>query len=155
MEKFKIYIDRLKSGDRIKLDETVSADLLGLTEKELAFPEPVRIRGEVYIAEDHLISHLNIETMACIPCSICNQAVPIPIALRDLYLTKPLEEVHKAVYDLSEEIRESILLQAPLYAECNQGQCPERGSLEKFLAKPPEQKTKEAPPANHFPFADL
>ncbi len=52
-----------------------------------------------------------------------------------------------------EEIRETILLQTPLFIECSEGKSPERALLTQFFKK-------ESPPSKdeatiNFPFADL
>jgi uncharacterized metal-binding protein YceD (DUF177 family) len=153
MHTLKIYTDRLKGGHLLKVEETLSPDFLDIQEKELLFQEPVRVTGDIYLAEDHLVMHLTMETSATLPCSICNTAVHTPIFIKNAYLTEPLDEIKHALFDVTERIRETILLQVPLFAECNCGQCPERKEIKKFL------KSEEIPSASkeivHFPFADL
>ncbi len=153
MENLKIYIDRLGDGQKQKVEETLTPDFLALDEEDLIYDDPVKVRGEVYIANEDLVIQLNIETIAHLPCSICNDAVAIPIGIKNLYLTVPIAEIRGAIFDLSDEIRESILLQTPLFAECNDGQCPERENVKKFLRS--DQILPEINKENHFPFADL
>ncbi len=156
MEKLKIYIDRLKNGHVEKFKETVEPGFLGIIEEELNFPENVEVSGEVYLADDHLVAHLSICTSAKLPCSICNTPVCIPITIQNAYSTVLLEEVRSATYDLTNEIRETTLLQAPLFAECNNGKCPERDQIKKFLhSESDAQQSLEQSPVVHFPFADL
>lgn len=156
MEKFKIYIDRLKNGHTEKFTETVPSTFLKVEEKELSFPESIQVKGEAYLAEDHLVVHLSIRTAATLPCSICNASVSIPIAIADAYSGVPLSDIDSAIYDLTEEIRESILLQIPFFAECNQGKCPEREHIQEFLHPDPSAKQLRLDShAIHFPFADL
>ena len=151
MENLKIYIDRLKGGQTQKLDESLPPDFLEIDEEDLLFEDPVSLQGETYLADEHLIIHLNIETTAYLPCSICNDAVQTPIAVKNIYLTVPLSDIKGAIFDISEEVRESILLQTPLFTECNQGKCPERENIKKFL-KPGEESSHNI---IHFPFLDL
>ena len=156
MEKFKIYIDRLKNGHVEKFDETIAPTFLDIEEEELTFHEDVKVDGEVYLAEDHLVIHFSVETAANLPCSICNDPVHIPIIIQNAYSTIPLTDINSAIYDLSEEIRETTLLQVPLFAECNKGNCPERERIKSFLN--PSSQTESNPEQSsvvHFPFADL
>jgi uncharacterized metal-binding protein YceD (DUF177 family) len=141
----KIYIDRLKEGQTLKIDESLSPDFLDVHEKDLLFAEPVRLEGEAYLANEHLILHLNIETTARLPCAICNDPVNLRISIKNIYLTEPLAEIKRAVFEVTEEVRESILLQTPLFTECNGGKCPERENLKPFLKED----------VTNFPFADL
>ncbi|MGC1878166.1 MAG: hypothetical protein WA347_02500 [Rhabdochlamydiaceae bacterium] len=151
MENLKIYIDRLKGTQTLKIEETLSPDFLEVDEEDLLFDEAILIKGEAYVADEHLVIHLNIETTACLPCSICNHPIQVPVALKNIYLTKTLTEIAGAIYDITDEVRESILIQTPLFAECNGGKCPEREHLKQFLK--PEQTTGDD--IVHFPFADL
>jgi len=152
MESLKIYIDRLKGGQSLTIDETLTSDFLDIDEEDLLFENPVRLKGEAYLANEHLIIHLDIETIASLPCSICNHPVRLPIVMKNIYLTEPLAEIKRAIFDITSEVRESILLQTPLFTECHNGKCPERESLKKFL-NPLQKKSNDD--IIHFPFADL
>lgn len=153
MENLKIYVDRLKGGNTCKINETLPSDFLEVDEEELLFDDPIEIRGEAYIVDEHLVIQLCIETAAYLPCSVCNDAVQTSIRVKNLYLTKPLNEIKGAIFDLAEEIRESILLQVPLFIECNNGKCPERENIKKFLKSDPSGKGDTD--VVQFPFADL
>ncbi len=156
MEKFKIYVDRLKNGNSEKFNETVEPAFLDIHEEELAFEENVQIKGEAYLADDHLVAHFSIETSAYLPCSICNEAVRIPLSIKDSYNTTPLTEIHSGIHDLTNEIREAVLLQVPLFTECNGGKCPERENMKKFFTPSPQADQPQGQsPTVHFPFADL
>lgn len=153
MDHLKIYIDRLNGGKTQEIDETLAPDFLDIHESELSFKDPVRIQTEVYLADDYLVAPLSIETFAWLPCSICNESIRIPISIKNFPLTQPLAEIKGAIFDLVEKAREIILLQTPLYTECNNGKCPERETLKKFLK--PDEKPSDPADINYFPFADL
>lgn len=152
MENLKIYIDRLRGGQILKIDATLSPDFLDIDEEDLSFENPIHIKGDTYLANEHLIIHLNIETSAYLPCNICNEAVHMPIVVKNMTLTKVLSEIKGAIYDISGEVRESILLQTPLFAECSEGNCPERENLKRFLNHSQKNKQDDI---IHFPFAGL
>jgi hypothetical protein len=78
--------------------------------------------------------------------------VECPLLVEDFYHAEPLAEIPSALFDYTELVREAILLQVPAFAECRQGNCPERTVIKKFLT------STEAPPSSpdsHFPFAHL
>lgn len=153
MDNLKIYIDRLNGGQTQEIDETLAPDFLDISEKELSFKDPVHIKAEVYLADDYLIINLDAETFAWLPCSICNETVRTPITIKNFHLTQPLAEIKTAIFDLVEKAREVILLQTPLFTECNEGKCPERENIKKFLK--PDEKPSDPADINYFPFADL
>ncbi len=151
MESLKIYIDRLKGGQTLKIDEAFSPDFLDIDEEDLLFEDTVCLKGEAYLADEHLIIHLHVETQAYLPCNICNDPVHIPIVIKNAYLSEPLEEIKGAIFDMTSEIRESILLQTPLFTECHHGKCPERENLKKFLKRPQKESRNDI----QYPFANL
>lgn len=155
MDNLNVYVDRLKNGERHCFNEALDPAFLDLPGDELSFVEKVLLKGEAYFVDNHLVIHLNISAPATLPCSICNDPARIEIAMKNLCLTIPSEEIKGAVYNIASTIRESILLQAPLYAECNGGTCPERTAIKSFLTT----EARKAPTADkdvvHFPFADL
>jgi len=155
MEQFKIYVNRLKNEQEHRHDERVAPDFLGIKEEFLSFEENIHITGSTYLADDHLITHLDIDTAAYIPCSICNEPVRVAITIKNLYLSQPLTEIKGAVYDLLDDIRESILLQTPQFAECNKGQCPSRPFVQNFLGKKSKEKKNPASDSVHFPFSEI
>lgn len=152
MDALKIYVDRLKDGRREALHATVSPLQLSMPDEiELQFAAPITVGGEAYLTDDHLIARLDIRTEALMPCSICNQKAPFALSIDHHYVTIPLEEIHNALYDLSDEIRETLLLHVPPFIECQEGTCPDRSTINTFLKTP---STTGASP-HHFPFADL
>jgi len=151
----KIYVDRLKEGHKEKIDLILPPDLMEVNEQELAFLNPITLKGETYLAEDHLVLHLQLETKATLPCIVCNQAVKIPLVIQDFYHAEPIAEIKGAIFDYTEKVREALLLQTPIYIECSNGKCPERKTLNKYLktTSPSEKGSSEEHP--HFPFANL
>lgn len=146
----KVYIDRLRDGHIELIDETISSDILDVQEKDLSFSGQITISGRVYLTDDHLILQANLSSQAVVPCAICNQPVSVPIRVENFYFAKPIEEL-PAVFDYSDEIREAILLHAPAFAECSNGNCPERKVVNKFL----KQSDQSPDETVNFPFADL
>ena len=140
----KIYIDRLYDGKIEKIEETLCPDFMEIDEKDLKFPSPVKINGKAYIADQHLILHLNITTDIRIPCLICNKPVKKLIQIEQLYHTEELTQIKSQIYDYSAPLREGILLEVPSYVECKE-KCPNRGEMKKHVSEGTKQ----------FPFADL
>jgi DUF177 domain-containing protein len=148
-DSFRIYVDRLYDGHVEVLDEEVPPDFLEVHERDLTFNDPLFFKGEAYIAQDDLILHLSISTYATIPCSICNEPVKVEIKELDFYQAEPLKEIKSGIYNFKELMREVILLDAPSFAECNQGNCPRRKDIEKYLKVEGERDNQ------YHPFADL
>ena len=131
-EKLKIYIDRLREEKTETIEETLSPAYIDVDEPDLKFNAPVKNQGKAYLAEEHLVIQLKIETAAMISCSICNEPVKTPILLSNYYQTEELSQIKGQVYDYLLPLREAILLEVPSFVEC-MGNCPKRAELKKYL----------------------
>ncbi len=150
LDDFKILIDRLKGGHTQKIEEGLNPSFLGPEEQELRFCIPVKVQGEAYLTDDHLIIHLKAQTRVSMPCAVCNQMIEAELKVDNFYYTKAVEEIPSAVFDYSDALREALLIELPKTVECNGGKCPERVTMEPFLrSKTRSDKT------TYFPFADM
>ncbi|MCF7851659.1 MAG: hypothetical protein K9M07_00280 [Simkaniaceae bacterium] len=147
---FIIYIDRLKAGHDETISCTVPPDFMKIDENELFFPDEVTFSGKVYLTEEHLIIHIDIETTAQMPCKMCNELKRFPIQIKGHYYTHPLDEIKNGLFDLSLVIRELILLELPTYYECPQEECEGRAEAKKYLKKSDDREGN-----SYHPFADL
>lgn len=132
-ERSLLYVAQMRDGHRVVLDEQFPVDILDVHEEELGFAETVTVRGEAYVVEEELVLHVDLRAVAVLPCSICNEEVRVPLELKGVYHTEPLREIKRGVFDYSTAIREALLLEVPLFAECCQGHCPQRKVLASYL----------------------
>ncbi len=144
----KIYIDRLKEGQKETFKGKISSDFLP-KEQDLSFEKEIELSGEAYTAGDHLMIKLNAKILAFLPCSICNKPTEVPLILSDFYHAESIEEIPAGVFDFSELLRTDLLLQLPKFIEC-QGKCPERDTIKKYLKQEVSQKDN-----TNFPFSIL
>lgn len=153
MKELHIYIDRLKTGQIEKISESISSDFLEIEEQDLVFDKTFKIEAEAYLANDHVIIQFTLKISAFIPCSICNKMTENFLKLDNTYFSIALSEIKGAVFDFTDEIRSTILSLVPSFSECNQGNCPDRSKLKKYLdpsAKNGSSKAKDV----YFPFAE-
>lgn len=139
-----LYTEQFEEGKKEKIDQTLSPEFLKISEEELQFNSPVLLQGEASVITDHLILKFSVSTEAEMLCSVCNKPVRFPIVAKEISHSLPLVEMKSSIFDYTDLVREEILLQIPQFVECNQGKCPERAQVDKFLKKP-----------DNFPFADL
>jgi uncharacterized metal-binding protein YceD (DUF177 family) len=150
---FSIYIEQLRQGHIEKIKENLPPDFLEVPDKELSFPEDVLLDGEVYVANDTLVMHFNVQTTVTLQCVICQGPVNVDIRIKGLYQTVPVTEIPSGIYNFKEALREIILLEVPKFAECNAGNCPERQGIAKYLKQP--HPGVEDDEGTYRPFADL
>jgi len=129
---FKIYVDRLREGREELIDFTKDPTFIGIPEE---FSEPVRISGVAYLANEHLIMRLNIETKAQFTCGICSEPSCVPIAIKEFYQTVELAKIPHSVFNFGDLVRDAILLHIPHTFECGGGNCPHREELSNYFIK--------------------
>lgn len=148
MSTFKILIDRLKGGQTHKIEELADPAILGPDEPELKFKSKVFAKGEAYLTDDHLIVHLKTATTVAMPCAICNHLIDIELKVDNFYHAEPIEEIRGAIFDISEALRQSLLLELPRTVECKGGNCPDRSTLAAYMRPQKDDRP-------NFPFADM
>lgn len=146
----KIYVDRLRDGEKDKIDATVAPDFMDVQDDGIKFIEPIHVKGEFYLAEHEFVMHLDVSTKGQLPCRVCNRDVTVEISIKDAYQVVKVSDIKGAVFDLSDTLREMILLEVPSYAECNQGACKERKDIASYMKSEKKEQTE-----GQNPFANL
>ncbi|MCH9611929.1 MAG: hypothetical protein S4CHLAM102_04060 [Chlamydiia bacterium] len=133
-QNLKIILSNL-AGDKQELfDEVVTADELRLDGPELGFEDPaVRVKGQAYITSDMLIIQYTLSIWPLFVCKICNERFPSPMEIDKTTHAEELSNIRDGIFDLSEPVREHILLELPRFSECNDGNCPDRVEVNKYI----------------------
>ncbi len=152
-ERFKIYTEQLRDGHVEKLAESFPPEFLDVHDKDLSFSAPVEVSGEAYLADDMLVLHLDAHTYGTVPCRICNEPVKVEIAVKGFYHAVPFEEIKTGIFDFHNILRETIVLAAPALAECHQGKCPQRQTMQKYFKK--DDVAGNEIEDGYQPFADI
>ncbi len=149
----KIYVEQLRGGKTQSLQESIAPSFLAIDEPELSFVDPVVIEGEAYLAHEELVVQVKVSTKARIPCRVCNELFKYDIVVPKLVHVQPIEGFKRGYFDISEMLREAILLEVPPIAECHGGHCPSRGELEGYLRQTVAEDSVEE--EGYHPFKDL
>jgi len=152
-DQFKIYVEQLREGQETEINEVLAPDFLEINEPDLAFDQPISLEGVAYIADKELILNWNIRTEALVPCTICNEPVSTEIVIHNFYHSEAMEEIKTGIFNFKSLLRETILLEVPPFAECNQGNCSARKEVAHYLKEPSEKETVDK--EGYQPFADL
>ena len=151
-----VYVDRLVGGKVEDVSCTIDPSFIDVQENDCQFLNPVAINGSFYLTNDHLIGNLKVKTFLTMPCSICDEKFPFPISIEDYYITEPLENIPSGLYYPHDGIREAILLEAPGFCECNNGNCPNRLAIANYMRPNKEElKDQKKDAQSYLPFKDL
>lgn len=118
-DSLKIYIDRLKDGHIEKIDESIDPCIIFADVTDIQFSGPIRISGDVYLADGEIIFLLDIHTQIVMPCSVCNENVAVNIDIIKVYNVLEMASVKGSVFDMRDMIREMVLLEVPTFVECH------------------------------------
>lgn len=153
-ERFRVYVEQLHDGKVTTIDEVIEPTfLLAKKDSDLAFTKDVNVKGQAYLACSDFILNLSVTAQALIPCSICNEQVPIDIKIKDFYYSQPLDEIKSGIFSFEDLLREIILIEVPLFAECNEGHCPQRKEVAKYMKEPNGKGDRSI--ETYQPFSDL
>jgi len=150
---FKVYVEQLRDGHEETIDEAFDPGFLDIAEPDLRFDKPVLLKGVAYLADQELVLHWDIRTEVLLPCSICNESVRVSIHVGNFYHSESLEKIKSGIYNFETLLRETILLEAPFFAECHEGICPRRREYGKYLKESSHSSSDQD--EGYRPFADV
>lgn len=128
-----ISIDRIRAEESVQIEETFSPEFMDIAESDLSFTSPIKVDLTLSLGGDFVLISGNITTEATSRCTICNELFSLPISI-DFHWAS--EEDLPQEFDLLPMLREQILIEVPPFAECSNGVCPERKSIQNYFAKP-------------------
>ncbi|MCX6994227.1 MAG: hypothetical protein NTY13_00055 [Chlamydiae bacterium] len=133
----RIYIDRLKEGQENIFNESVDcSEIFDAEEVGVLVIEPVEVSFKAYLAGHELIIEWQFIKARClVNCTVCNDKFNFQIEIQEGRHIEPLSSIRGAVFNPSSLVRELILLDIPSYAECKEGDCPERETLKRYIEK--------------------
>jgi len=152
VEQLTVYIDRLNKGDSQTFDEKLDPGAFFALDDEDLKLGPCTVKGSAYLGGDYLVVQLSAQFDMQMPCNICGEKTGHKLELKNVYLTKDLDEIKKSEYPFTEDLRETLLLEVPPYLECSGGKCPKREEMSAFLKK---NETSEDNNEVYYPFKDL
>lgn len=119
----KIYIDQIPDTG-LELSETCEPSSLELNRPDIRLTEPINISARISKGPDFISVKLAIEISMCLNCSRCLEEFTVPKSL-ETELNLPIE--NREVIDLTDNLREEIMLNYPLKPLCRpecRGLCP-------------------------------
>lgn len=136
----KPYICVHSSFINLGVDEQYSPDFLDLKEDDaLLATSDVTLVGNVLCADGHMVFQGDIGVTFSLVCALCNERFCYTISCPDWMHTDPISVVREGKWDLSEPIREELLLQVPFYPRCGGDECLRRKEIDVYMhsgAKP-------------------
>jgi uncharacterized protein len=112
----KIHVDQIPESG-LELKESCDPLRLDLNRPDIKFVEPITVSARVTRGINNVSVELNIGAVMHLTCSRCLQEFTANLS-KDVDLNIPVEQTE--VIDLTDNLREEILLSYPLKALCRQ-----------------------------------
>ena len=142
------------SGDKegTPFEERLEPVFLDLRENdELTAPEEVCVCGTAYRSDEWVVVEGKVETKMELPCSMCNERTVVPIGPFVWKAELPASDVKGGEIDLTEALREAVLLEVPYVVKCGGKECRSDQSIRQYLAPEATKENEE----RHQPFRTL
>lgn len=147
MKHFEIFIDRLKDGEELAIDELLDPSCLDLAEDdELTASSPIQVQGRVYAASDWVVIDAKVSTSVGMKCAMCNDPFTYAIELPRFFDEKEISTIENGKWDIQKELREAILLEIPFFALCNGDSCHNIAEIQQFIRTEQASKRGENKP---------
>jgi hypothetical protein len=132
----------------ILVDDSVDAQFLDLAnDDELQVTKPIVIKGRIYRTSEWLIIDASIRAVFNAACPLCNDSFELPVEIASWNHQQLISDVDGQTWDITEALRESILIEVPFFAQCGGSSCKNYKEVEPFIrADAPEE-------CGHQPFA--
>ncbi len=128
-------LNQLEEGVETHFSFSLSTEELTSADCSFSYKSPLKIKGKHYKTNDFLIIYFSANLEALRPCKICNEETSLPIEINNHTIAQQIDEIREETFDIQDTIRSYTLGEIPDIIECNNGQCPERASIEKYLKK--------------------
>tara|TARA_R110002096_G_scaffold100173_3_gene221949 strand:- start:3260 stop:3742 length:483 start_codon:yes stop_codon:yes gene_type:complete len=142
--------------DGVRLAGQIEEDIFHLDDKDLKLEGPISYDFFVSLVSGTLLVQGSVSTRFQTRCVRCLDPFVQEVSLPDCIFNEPIEG--RATIDLTDSIREDILLALPIHPHCEQGSppkdCPMSGKFEK-PEEPSESAEDGAEPGNRDSWADL
>ena len=130
----------------LDLEGEITEDIFQLPDGDNATPVgPVRYKAKIYNIDDELTVEGDFEADFEVECSRCLEKFRFPVKLQAHSLSENLENPTEA--DLTQALREDILLALPVYPDCEEGKtprnCPAKGKFETANRAPAVEESSE------------
>ena len=152
LHKLHIRIEAEAEGEQTPFEEQLDPSFLDLSkDDELTSPSEVRVRGTACRSGEWVLVEGSIETALGMPCSMCNEQTVFSIGPFVWKTDLPATDVKGGEIDLTDALREAILLEVPYVVKCGGKECRNEASFRQYLVPEATEENEE----RHQPFRTL
>jgi uncharacterized metal-binding protein YceD (DUF177 family) len=149
----RLRIDGSSQGDDVLFEERLSPAFLDLRpDDELSAASDIVVSGRAYRASEWVMIEGQVTVSMRLPCAVCNEMCEFTINLTPWEQSIPASSVKDGMVDVSEALREAILIEVPFFMKCGGQTCHNAGEISQYLTS--EAPTEDGEDRNQ-PFLSL
>lgn len=150
--KFCVSSDRCSDGQEEHIEEKLDPSLLDLQGTDLVASSPILVEGKAYQVSGRMIIDAHVSTTLTTACAMCNEPTSIDIDIPQWLYEQECDSIHGSEWDLTEALREEILLAVPFFTQCGGDVCRNMAEIRTFV-RPEEENESEG--KGYQPFLEL
>ena len=149
-----IRIDGSADGEPTLFEEQLDPAFLDLLKgDELVPSSEVQVRGTAYRTGEWVVVEGEVETTMSMPCAMCNEQTVFSVGPLSWKADSPVTDVKNGMLDLTETLREAVLLEVPYVVKCGGKVCRNEQTVRQYLVSD-EHRIDESDEGNQ-PFRSL
>ena len=147
-----IRVDGSADGEGTLFDERLDPAFLDLPEgDELTSSSEVHVHGTAYQTGEWVVIEGSVETTMSLPCAMCNERTVFSVGPFVWKIDIPATDVKNGMVDLTEALREAVLIEVPYLVKCGGEVCRNDSAVRQYLASDKTDEDEEL----HQPFRSL
>jgi len=151
----RVRIDGSIEGNEVLFEEQLSPDFLDLPQGDELLPvTDIDVCGRAYRASDWIMVEGSVKAQLSLPCATCNERTVFSVEISPWELNLPVDLAKDGMLDLTEVLREAILLEVPFIVKCGGETCRNESEIRKYLAPEGRHQTDDGEERNQ-PFLSL
>jgi uncharacterized metal-binding protein YceD (DUF177 family) len=129
----RVRIDGSHSDCEVEFEERLPPKFLDLPHgDELSLVSDILVSGKAYRASEWIMIQANVTVSMHLPCSVCNEMCAFSVELMPWKRSVPASSVKDGMIDVSELLREDILLEVPFFVRCHGDTCRNADEFRKY-----------------------
>lgn len=147
-----VSLDHLQQNEEIRLLYELDPAFLDLSIHDEAQPsKPVFVEGACSLVDDYVLVNVRVRAFFSLRCAFCNEPFEYEVSLDHYAHQERVESLRTKEWDLSEHLRESILLELPFFPQCGGKVCLHRDEIQKYFSSRTQKKDEQ----QQFPFENF
>ena len=129
----RVRVDGSHIDGEVEFEERLPPEFLDLPQgDELSAASDILVSGRAYRASEWIMIQADVTVSMCLPCSMCNDMCTFSIELTSWEQSLPASSMKDGMIDLSEVLREAILLEVPFFVRCCGDTCRNDDEFRKY-----------------------